>query len=285
MKISTIILTFNSEAILGATLASVITISDEIFVVDSFSRDGTAAIAARYGAHCVQHPFQDYSSQRNWAIDHLPITGDWELHLDADERLSDELGQEIAALKLVTSAVDGYLVPRLTFFLGRPIRHGGHYPIWHLRLFRHRKGRCEERLYDQHFYVSGQTARLRHPMIDDQRNCLTEWSTRHLRWAEAEMNEILSGRRESETAVAARLDGSRIEQKRALRGYYYRLPLLLRPFIVFFYKYVIRLGFLDGREGLIFFALQTFWFRFLVDAKIYERRLAAAKAEKTPPLQ
>lgn len=278
MKVSTIILTFNSEAVLNETLDSVMAISDAIHVVDSFSTDGTLAIATRYGVAVVQHAFENYGAQRNWAIENLPIETDWELHLDADERLTPELAAEIGALKRAPPAgIDGFYLPRLACFLGRPIRHGGMYPTWHLRLFRRGSGRCESRLYDQHFYVAGPTARLRHPMIDDQRHSLAEWTARHNRWAEAEVKELELGARPG--VISAQVTGTPVERKRACRRWYYRAPLLLRPFLLFFYRYVLRLGFLDGKEGLIFFVLQTFWFRFLIDAKLYE---AAVKGPTGP---
>ncbi len=272
MSLSVIILTFNAEATIAATLASAAEVSDDIHVVDSGSTDRTLAILAEHGAHVASHPFEDYGKQRNWAIDNLPLKHGWELHLDADERLSPELAARIKALKEAFPAdVDGYFVPRLMYFLGRPIRHGGMYPIWHMRLFRRGTARCEDRRYDQHFRCHGRTAQIHAPMIDDIRMSLGEWTARHNRWSDAEMNEILNPGGES--VIAGRLAGNPVERKRALRGGYYRAPLLLRAFALFFYRYVLRLGFLDGTPGLIFFVLQTFWFRFLVDAKIYERRL------------
>jgi hypothetical protein len=166
-------------------------------------------------------------------------------------------------------------LPRLVHFLGGPIRHGGMYPIWHLRLFRRGKGRCEDRRYDQHFYVTGRTARLSHPMIDDIRMSLGEWTLRHARWAAAEVAEQLAP--SSGAVIAGRVGSDPVQQKRALRGAYDRAPPFLRAFALFFYRYVLRLGFLDGKRGLIFFVLQTFWFRFLIDAELHERRLAATR--------
>ncbi len=272
MTLSVVILTFNAEATLGATLASAALISDDIHVVDSGSTDRTLAIAAEQGARIVNHSFEDYGRQRNWAIDNLPLKYDWQLHLDADERLSPELSARINALRgAFPASIDGYYLPRLVHFMGRPIRHGGMYPIWHLRLFRRGKGRCEDRRYDQHFKVDGPTDRIDAPMIDDIRMSLSEWTARHNRWSDAEVGEILNP--SSEGVIAGRLGGNPVERKRALRGGYNRAPLFLRAFALFFYRYVLRLGFLDGRPGLIFFVLQTFWFRFLIDAKIYEKRI------------
>jgi glycosyltransferase involved in cell wall biosynthesis len=271
--ISVVILTFNSEAVLGATIASAAEISDDIHIVDSFSRDRTLEIARSYGAAVVQRPFENYGAQRNWAIGNLILKHSWELHLDADERLSEELIREIRNLRSrFPQDIDGYFIARLTCFLGRPIRHGGMFPTWHMRLFRRNTGRCESRLYDQHFYVNGRASRLRHPIIDDQRNTIAEWVTRHNRWAQAEVDEILLPLRQGPGIIQGRWSGDPVQRKRALRRLYYRIPLFFRAPSLFLYRYVLRLGFLDGREGLIFFVLQTFWFRFLIDAMVFERQ-------------
>ena len=272
MSLSVIILTFNAEDTIGATLASAAEVSDDIHAVDSGSTDRTLAILAAHGAQIVSHPFEDYGKQRNWAIDTLPLKYGWQLHLDADERLTPELVAQIQVLKAGFPAeVDGYFIPRLMYFLGRPIRHGGMYPIWHMRLFRTGKARCEDRKYDQHFRCDGATAQIDAAMIDDIRMGLSEWTARHNRWSDAEVREILNPG--GSGVIAGRIGGTPIERKRALRGGYYRAPLFLRALGLFFYRYVLRLGFLDGMPGLIFFVLQTFWFRFLIDAKLYERKL------------
>jgi glycosyltransferase involved in cell wall biosynthesis len=276
MPISVIVLTFNSEATIGATLASARKVSDDVHVVDSFSTDRTLEIARDAGACVVQHEFANYSAQRNWAIDTLPLKHGWELHLDADERLSDELATEINALLAagVPDDIAGYHLPRLVHFHGRALRHGGMFPIYQLRLFRHGKGRCEMRKYDQHFFVDGRTHQLKGPMIDDIRLSLTEWTARHNRWADAEVEELLNP---GEKVIRAG-SGDPIAEKRAQRAWYYRQPLFLRAFLLFLYRYIWKRGFLDGTEGMVFYVLQTFWFRFLVDAKLYERRKARDNA-------
>jgi len=277
LKPSIVILTFNSELSITETLQSVRALSDDIHVVDSFSKDRTVEIARGCGATVVEHPFENYGAQRNWAITSLNLKYPWQLHLDADERLTPELLEEIEALPQ-DPAVNGFYIPRLMTYLGRFIRHGGMYPTWHMRLFRTGYGLCESRKYDQHFYVTeGETAQLKGDMIDDLRMPLTEWTFRHNRWSDAEVEELSS--RESEGRIEARLGGNPVERKRYLRGLYNETPLFVRPFVLFFYRYFIRLGFLDGAEGFIFYVLQTFWFRFLVDAKLFERRKAQAAAD------
>ncbi len=275
MKPSVVILTYNSDLSIAETLRSVLALTDDIHVVDSFSQDRTVEIARGLGATVTEHAFENYGAQRNWAIDTLPVRHGWQLHLDADERLTPALLAEILALP-EDPPESGFILPRLSMFLGREIRHGAFYPTWHMRLFRNGLGRCEMRKYDQHFYVlSGATRQLKGDMIDDLRMPLTEWTFRHNRWADAEVEQQTSGSA-GEERVDAKASGNVIERKRHLRKLYNDAPLFVRPFGLFFYRYILRLGFLDGKEGLIFFVLQTFWFRFLIDAKTYERRKGLA---------
>jgi len=274
VELSIVILTFNSERTILNTLRAAQRISEDIYVVDSFSSDRTAAIVEESGGiRLVRHQFVNYSRQRNWAIEHLPLKHEWELHLDADEILSEELISELQTLKRtgVPPNVNGYFVPRLVHFLGRAIRHGGMFPIWHMRIFRRGHGRCEEREYDQHFVIDGNSLRLYGALIDDIRMPLSEWIIRHNRWSDAEVRELCCS--SPIARICGRFGGNPIERKRYFRSFYLRMPLLLRPLLLFVYRYFVRCGFLDGREGLIFFSLQTFWFRFLVDAKIHEYKL------------
>jgi glycosyltransferase involved in cell wall biosynthesis len=271
MKPSVVILSFNSADSISGTLERALTLSDDVFVVDSFSSDATVSIAEALGARVVQHPFEDYSAQRNWAIDSLPFRYSWQVHLDSDEWMDSTLVQAIRDLPDDTSRA-GFLIPRYVRFLGRVLKHGGMSPTWHLRLFRAGAARCEMRRYDQHFCLNhGTVGRLRGCMIDDIRMPLSEWTARHNRWSDAEIDEMIN-HRSTTGRIQAKAFGNPIEQKRYWRSRYDQLPLFVRPFALFLYRYCFRLGFLDGREGLIFWTLQTFWFRFLIDAKLFQLR-------------
>jgi glycosyltransferase involved in cell wall biosynthesis len=270
MKPSVIVLAFNSIDTLRNTLTQAREVSDDIHVVDSFSTDNTVELSRRLGAQVVQHKFENYGAQRNWAIDSLALRYSWQLHLDADERLTPEL---IASLRGLPEnpPQSGFLIARLVQFLGREMRHGGMSPTWHLRLFRNGAGRCEERKYDQHFYLAqGYTGELKGYMIDEIRMSLSEWTARHNCWADAEVLEQTVA--QEGARVRPRFLGNPMERKRYLRGLYNDAPLFVRPYALFIYRYFLCLGFLDGREGLIFWTLQTFWFRFLIDAKLFELR-------------
>lgn len=276
VRLLVIIVTYNEEANLPECLASLKALPAEVFVVDSGSTDRTVEIARAAGAAVMAHTFENYSAQRNWAQANSPITSEWILHIDADERLTPELARSIAQLlETPPSEINGFMMARRTVFLGRWIKHGGHYPVYHLRLYRRGFGRCEQRLYDQHFVVNGPTAILHGDLIDTITNDLGTWATRHVKWAGLEAEEFLRG--EDSSQVAPALFGNPIQRRRWVRRRVYdQMPLFLRPTAYFLYRYFVRLGVLDGIEGLIFHGLQGAWFRFMVDAKIFELKQRAS---------
>ena len=276
LPISVIILTYNEEANIEDCLLSVCDWAGEILVVDSGSTDRTLDIVQRYTPHIYEHPFENYSQQRNWAQAHLFLTYDWVFHLDAGERASPELAGSLAQFFASgpPEDVNGLLVVRRTIFLQRWIRHGAQYPVYYMRIFRKDKGRCEDRLVDQHFIVSGKTQTIHGDLIDIIADDLDSWTLRHLRWANLEFQELMEGHLAgSPNRVRERLTGTPIERRRWLRNMIYcRMPLFVRAFAFFCYHYFLRLGFLDGMEGLIWFFLRGFWYRFYLDSKIYEAK-------------
>lgn len=273
LDISIIILTFNEERNLPDCLLSLQGLEVPIYVVDSGSTDRTVDIARSYGCHIFSHPFENYASQRNWALLHLPLATEWVLHMDADHRMTPELKSELQMIfdHTIPQDLSGFLVSRRTVFLGKWIRRGGHYPTYHAILFRKEKGHCEPKSYDQHFVVQGNTKILKGDMIDIITDSLSTFTARHNHWSTLEAVEILSrSKPPADELIQADWQGNPIQQRRYLKSSYYKFPLFLRVFVYFFIRYIVRGGFLDGREGLVFHFLQGFWFRFLVDCKIYE---------------
>lgn len=270
--ITVIVLTFNEQARIMPCLDSLEGLDAEVFVVDSFSTDGTLGILRDRNIRFAQHEFTNYSAQRNWAQANNPFGTEWVLHLDADERLTPELRDWVnGEFARMSPALDGFLFSRRTVFMGRWIRHGGHYPSFHLRLFKASLGRCEDKVYDQHFVLPGRLKAVRDAdIVDTVLSSLEQFTASHNRWSTLEA-AAAGGANGGE--VRATLAGTPIERRRWLKNnVFLRAPLLLRCFGYFFYRYFLRLGFLDGAEGLIFHVLQGFWFRFLIDAKIMEAR-------------
>ncbi len=274
--LSIVILTFNEEANLPQCLQSLAGLDCDLFVVDSGSTDRTAEIARSFGATVVQHPFINQGKQLNWALDHLPIRTPWVMRLDADERLTDELADELkASLPSMPATVSAAEMKRRVYFWGRWIRHGGYYPVWLLRLWRHGMARCEERWMDEHMIVqSGITIRLRNDFIDENHKGLGFWIDKHNRYADREVADMIAAAvGDSDRGV----DGSVARRRWLKQNLYGKMPLYWRAFFYWFYRYFILLGFLDGKPGLVFHFLQAFWYRFMIDAKLYEARIKAAE--------
>lgn len=275
MLLSVIILTKNEEANLLNCLNSLQNLNAKIFVVDSGSTDQTVEIAQKARCQVFEHPFENQAKQLNWAIQNLPIATPWLMRLDADERLTPELVEELKLVLPQTSDdITGYQVKRRVFFMNRWIRHGGYYPTWLLRIWRTGLGTCEQRWMDEHIVLSqGKVANLQQDIIDENKKDLSFWIDKHNHYADREVKDLLNTGVEQDDPLLKKGQLSQASQRRWIKkNFYRRSPLFLRAFLYFLMRYTIGLGFLDGKEGLIFHFLQGFWYRFLVDAKIYELR-------------
>ncbi len=284
VALSLLILTRNEEKNIGDCLRSVAW-APEIFVVDSESTDRTTEIATSLGAKVFAHPFESYAAQRNWALKNLPFSNEWVLMLDADERVPSALAAEIA--KVIRSngkGIVGFYLVRRFLFLGRWLRHGGLYPTWLLRLFNWRRVWFEERPVNEHAILNGTAGQLQNPFDHCDNRPLAEWIVKHNRYSDLEAEEYLQEvvGRGFQTAIGARLWGTQAERKRWIKlRLWNQCPLLLRPFLFFFRNYFLKGGFLDGRAGFIYHILWSFWYQFLISAKIIEQR-GMVKSGQTP---
>lgn len=284
MPVTVVVLTFNEERNLPACLASVAGWTRALHVVDSGSTDQTRVIARQFGARVTEHSFASHAAQWRWALETLSIETDWVLGLDADQRLTPELRDEI--IRLFSTDVErlahvvGFYVNRRQIFRGRWIRHGAYYPKYLLKLFRRdRVSLHSADLLDHHFYLDGPAAKLEHDLIEDNRNeqDLAFWVAKHRRYAVLLAEEELIRRRNGAPAgITGRFRGTPDEHAAWLKDLWLRLPLYLRSVAYFGYRYVVRLGFLDGREGLTFHLLHGLWFRLLVDRHVH-RLLRASR--------
>ncbi|MFI3320924.1 MAG: glycosyltransferase family 2 protein [Rikenellaceae bacterium] len=275
-SIAAIILTFNESKHIERSIGSLWGVCDEVFVVDSFSSDDTVEKAEALGAKVYQNGWVNYAAQFNWALKNCDIKSGWIWRVDADEYLSGGLGQAVKKrLKSVDNDVNGVYVRKRIDFMGKPLLHGGWYPVNNLKIIRKGFGDCENRWMDEHLRIfEGSTIEvLQGDQVDYNLNDLTWWSEKHNGYATREMVDLLImeyGLDLQGSKVSPKFWGSDEQRKRWLKLRYVKSPLFLRPFVNFFIRYVLKAGFLDGKEGFIWHFLQGFWYRFLVDAKIYE---------------
>jgi glycosyltransferase involved in cell wall biosynthesis len=269
--VAVIILTRNEEANIAQALDSVAGWANEVFVLDSCSTDRTVEIAHKYGCQTAQNKFVNFARQRNYALDHFPISSEWVLFLDADEWLTDALKQEISALVTTLPKENGFYINRHLIWMGHWIRRG-YYPTLILRLFRFGKGRCEDRTVNEHLIVDGATGYLRNDLMHEDRKGVSDWIAKHNHYATLEALELMNVRSApGYQEIDARLFGTQAERKRWLRRKVWnRLPPLIRPIFYFIYRYLLTGGILDGRVAFVYHFLQALWFPMLIDVKYLE---------------
>lgn len=275
--LSVIILTFNEEIHIKRCIESVKNIAKDVFIVDSYSTDKTIEIAESLGAKVFQNKWENnYAKQFNWALDNLPINTKWVLRLDADEYLLPELAEEIKQkLDTVPASITGIVFKRRHIFLNRWMKRGT-YPVKLLRLFRYKKAVCERRWMDEHIQLmEGTSIEFENDFVDHNLNNLTWWTAKHNGYAIREAIDLLDiemGLIENKNANVKL--SPQAESKRQKKYRYAKQPLFVRSFLYFIYRYFFKLGFLEGKEGFLWHFLQGWWYRTLVDAKIFEIKRA-----------
>lgn len=229
-SLSVALITLNEAANLPRTLASV-RWAQEIVIVDSGSTDGTPEVARQAGARLFQEQWKGFGAQKNSAISRA--TGDWILSLDADEEVSSELAAEIQALLTGESPFSAYRIPRRNHFLGRPLRHGGYWPDPKLRLFRRGAAQFEDRPVHESMQSTGPVGMLRNPLLHHCYPTLEDYIGHMNRYSTAGAQMLVSAGRAPRSLPAL------------------AWTALVNPAATFLYNYIFRLGFLDGREGLL----------------------------------
>jgi glycosyltransferase involved in cell wall biosynthesis len=270
LTLGVIVLTFNSANVIERTVRAALEVGDAVFVVDSGSTDGTVSLVSALGCRVIQRPFKNYADQRNWAIDEFGHLSQWQLHLDADEVLDAKAIAEVHRVLTDPSGATAFIFERRTYFMGRPLHFGGA-TNYHLRLFRSGTVRCEDRLYDQHFVSEHPGVRIGGLLHDMNVGSLSEWTARHNRWSDMEAAELRRNASRTSGQIKARLSSDPRERRRLYKRSYYSAPPILRALLLFFCRYFVQGGFLDGRPGFYYAFFQALWFRMLVDAKLDER--------------
>lgn len=281
-SVTAIILTFNEEQHIERCIASLEGVVERVCVIDSFSTDHTVEIAQSLGAEVFQNPWPGHAAQFQWGLDTVNVTSDWTLRIDADEYLEEGLQKALAAIEK-NSSINGFYLRRKIVFMERPITHGFFYPLKIMRLWRTGQGRMEQRRMDEHFVLNApQTAVLEGgDLVDENLNDLSWWIDKHNSYATLEAISRVEAKEGVKTAQE-KLSGQAARKRWIKENLYSRLPTTLRASFYFLYRYILGRGFLDGKSGFYFHFLQAFWYRSLVEAKLYELEMRAKKAGKTP---
>lgn len=277
IPVSTILTTRNEIANIERTLQGIHGFVNEIFVIDSESDDGTVEIARRYANQVVNLPYEHGSIIPwifQWGLDNLPIRNEWVLILEADQVPEAGLKRELEALFARPSIEqNGFYIRRKQIFRGQWIRHGGYGNKYLLKLFRKGFGELDKNEQDTRVYVTGATGKLKGFLVEENRKEeeILFYLGKHLRYADAFARDEFERRRAGmQWKLTPRLFGSPDERTLWFKSAYYRTPLHLRPWLYFLYRYFLRLGFLDGKEGFNFHFLQAFWFRLVIDIRLEE---------------
>ena len=283
--LTAIILTRNEEKNLEACIRSVQGFCKRICVVDSFSTDQTVQIAEKLGADVFQRAFSFYADQFNWGIDHCGITTKWILRLDADERFTPEVCEKCEELMLehADDSVNGIVIESDFYFMGKVMRHGGSKKR-KIMVFKAGIGRIEDRKRDAHTILrEGRTVSIKEHFEHYDFKDLTSYISRYNWYSIRELQDYLAYKENGQYDVNT--DPQLKAHRKKKFTVYYRAPMFLRAWLWFVYKYYFRLGFLDGREGYIYCFFENYWYRFLVDAKIYEQQLTGNGPEELTALK
>ena len=274
MNITALIITKNEEIHIERCINNIKKLVSDVLIIDSFSNDNTIEITKKLNIKFIQNKFINHAKQFNFGLSQLSQDTDWVLKIDADEILTSSLIAEIKnKLPQLDKNINGIYIKRHLVFQDTLIKYGRLSPVRLLRLFRFQKGKCDNRWVDEKIKVEGKTVQFKEYIIDQNLKSLSEWIRKHDRYSSAEalnyllikynssFNNIEQSQLNFETLSVVRLKS---------RNLYAKLPLIIRAFIIFSYRYFFCLGFLHGKAGLIYFFLQSLWYRILVDAKILE---------------
>ncbi len=280
-EFSFVILTFNEEQHLPGLFASIAGLDAPVFVLDSGSTDRTLDICREHGAQTAVHSFHNHPTQWDKALKIFDIPTPWTIGLDADQQLDRELHEQLRIFRSADAeGVNGIYFSRKYFFKGTWIRHGGYHPLYLLKMFRTGVGYSDlNENMDHRFVVTGATRTWKtgHLLEENfKENAISFWLDKHNRYSTLVAEEEWERRRNLRRQEVKAVFWGNPDQRRAwLKRLWWRLPLYGRPFLYFTHRMVFQLGFLDGKNGIVFHFLHAFWFRLIVDIKIDELRRKA----------
>lgn len=264
-----VILTYNESIHIARAINNVKDWADKVIVLDSYSQDNTVEIAQNFGVDIIYRKFDDYKNQRQYAIDYCKNITEWMLFLDADEYLLEETKSEINLKIKIDNDIVGYYISFRFIFMGKWIKYGGYYPVYIMRLFKPKTAELDESI-NEHIRLTGFVQKLKNDFVDHNLKSITFWIDKHNKYTSLEAQDLwnLKARKNKSIGLRFRIQAER--KKWIRQNIWNHLPLLLKPFLYFIYRYFFRLGFLDGKEGFIYHLLQGGWRYFLVDVKYLE---------------
>ena len=266
-SITAIILTRNEENNIVECIRSIERIVERIVLVDSYSEDNTVSLAKEAGAEVYQHEFINYAKQYMYAVEKANVKTKWILRIDADERLTAESAKELSKLcdENESNEVNGIVLRFYNVFMGKPMYHGGMYPWKKLSVYKTGKGNIEDRNMDEHIILeSGKTIETKKDSIHYSFKDMSFFINKCNWYSTREAMDYFDQAKASSKNASFKT--------RVKMNVYYKLPLGFRAWAYYAYRYYIRLGFLDGKEGKLYAFFHAYWYRLLVDAKIYEHK-------------
>jgi glycosyltransferase involved in cell wall biosynthesis len=276
---SFIILTFNEEMHLPRLLNSIQDLYVPIFILDSGSTDNTLKIAEKHKAIVRYNRFENHPKQWDFALNNFEINTPWSIGLDADHIVMPELFARLKEFENsdISDEVNGIYFNRKNYFQGKWIRHGGYFPKYLLKMFRTGVGRSDlNENMDHRFIVPGRTIIWKDGYIKEENlkeNDINFWKEKHKRYSVLVAYEEIERRTKHRSQpIKPKLFGSPDERTAFQKKIWWSLPLFIRPIIYYIYRFIIQLGFLDGKKGWVFHYYQALWFRSLIDMKIWGMR-------------
>lgn len=269
-----IIMTKNEEKNIVDCLKSMQGFAKRCVVIDCGSTDRTVELSKELGADIYNHEFEYYAKQFNWGLENCAIDTEWVIRLDADERFPEELKKELAQLIEENKAknMNGITIEADLYFLGKCMKHGIRKKC-KMMLFKCKYGCIEDRRRDAHSVISeGYSVMTKHRFIHYDFKDIDSYIKKYNWYATREMMDYidyLNGIQEANIKT----DEHILKQRKKKFGLYYKAPMFIRCWAWFLYNYILRGGFLDGKEGLVFSFLECYWYRFVVDAKILEYKI------------
>jgi len=271
ISLTVLILTYNEEIHIQRCIKSVYKFAEQIIIIDSYSNDQTLKLCKKYNKKIkiFKNKFVNQAKQINWALKNINFKSNWVLRLDADEYLSEGLRKNIHKINKIHENYRGIILKRKVVFLNKIINYGGTSPHKTLRIWKNGFAKCQNVWMDEQIIVKGKIFDFDEVIYDHNLNNLSWWINKHKKYSIREAKNYYEQKNKKNIAFKKK-DLSKFNQRMKYK-YYYKLPLFIRPFLLFLFSYILKLGFLSGIRGFIFYFSQVLLYRLMVDFNIFKK--------------